>query len=196
MNARMRFWESYNSDGVAGLSDMQEKVFSLYPDHPVSRMMEAYTLQQKGNRHEAAESFRQLVVEYPESREIKNAYIYALERISNNTKLLEALDELINHGRLPSIKGDGLWQNVSLSHICEYADLLNKSARTRPQAIARPRRADAVRPRRRRCDGSEEREEKGRGRRRVGDDPVVAGRRSPGPPAARLRGFEKGRCEQ
>jgi predicted Zn-dependent protease len=139
MNARMSFWEAYMHQGVEGLSQLHGEVFEKYPTHPISRMIQAYFLLQKGSMKEAVEKFRLLVEDYPISKEIRCAYIYALERVSNNTMLLEVLDSLVNHGRLPSIKTEEQWQSLGLSYVCQYADLLNKSAKTRLEAVRKLR---------------------------------------------------------
>jgi predicted Zn-dependent protease len=106
------------------------------PSHPGTRLLRSIQAAEDGRTGEALTSFRRLLIEFPNSPNLRSRLLGA-GRLRGNTALMrETLSGVVERGILPGVQSQQDWLFPPGRYIAEYADLLGVSAETRPDAIA------------------------------------------------------------
>lgn len=114
----------------AVLADLTER----YPDHPVTRYLQAIQELNEGQTGRALAGFQTLAVEYPNAAFVRSNLLASCRSLQNTAVMRGVLADVVERGRLPGVQSQQDWVQPPASYVSEYADLLRYSGETRRKA--------------------------------------------------------------
>jgi tetratricopeptide (TPR) repeat protein len=134
----MTAWQSYNKtlqlDGPMAARAIALELVKRQPVHPGTRLLQAIQAGEDGRMGDALTGFQELLNEFPNSPWVRARLLAACRAVGNTALLREVLASVVERGMLPGIESQQNWIYPPARYVCEFADLLSRSAGLRDRA--------------------------------------------------------------
>jgi len=134
MTASHRHQKALTMNGPAAARQVVDELTGRQPQHSGTRWLQAVQAFEDGRTGEALADFERLLNEFPGCSYVRRSLLSACRALGNTALMREVLANVVDCGRLPGIQLDQDWRYPPASYVCEYADLLGRSAASRAES--------------------------------------------------------------
>jgi len=125
--AAVDFWEARETQSPQAACSVVSDYVELLPDHPAVKRLGALARVEQGNLAEAIEIQEQLLGQWPVNIVLRNDLLGSLRATRNSARVRDALGELVERGRLPSVDLRKPWRRPPAVYLTQYADYFGQS---------------------------------------------------------------------
>jgi tetratricopeptide (TPR) repeat protein len=131
-----RYERAIDVDGQAAAGTILHQLEARYPEHPTTRLLQIWQAREDGRMGEAFRKAKLLAQEFPTSTAVRVHLVFTCRILENQRIYRETLEHIVESGRLPGVHRDQEWVHPPVGYVCDYAELLSRSAASRPKARA------------------------------------------------------------
>ena len=134
MSAAISHRRAADEGRPAAAREIVAEISRKLPQYPGTRFLQAFQARNDGRIGAALQILQELYLLFPESPVVRSQLIAAYRSAGDSALLRSALQRIVEEGTVPGIESQHDWLYPPARYVCEYADLLRRSAETSARA--------------------------------------------------------------
>ena len=132
--AYVEYTKTTETKGPRSAQGVVRALAQAYPDHPLTRRLDALYRAATGELYSAIQIQESLVAEYPNSIVLRGEFLWSLHRTADRARIRTVLSEIVDRGRIRGNELGLVWRYPPAIYVAQYADHLGVTAQGFPRA--------------------------------------------------------------
>ena len=132
--AYVEYTKAIETKGPRSAEGIVQGLAQRYPDHPLTRRLDALYRAATGELYSAIQIQEALLAEYPNSIVLRAEFLWSLHRTADRARIRTVLADIVHRGRIRGNQLDIAWRYPPAIYAAQYADYLGVTAEGFPTA--------------------------------------------------------------